>query len=208
MKKLILGAVGAVAVGLASTGLGAYLGVVNFAADAPHGDVVFNMIQWARERSIAVRAKEIEVPNTLASEELVRRGAGNYDAMCVNCHLAPGIDDSEIRQGLYPSPPNLSKVAAEELSGTPARQFWIIKHGIKGSGMPAWSKGGMDDGAIWEIVAFLQKLPSMSADQYRQAVRSSDGHSHAGVEEAAKPGETQHVHDEHTHAHHSHKHQH
>ncbi len=33
---------------------------------------------------------------------------GNYDAMCAQCHLGPGLGDSEIHKGLYPAPPNLS----------------------------------------------------------------------------------------------------
>ncbi len=65
---------------------------------------------------------------------------------------------------------------------TQARQFWIIKHGIKASGMPAWSKGGMEDEAIWDLVAFLQKLPGLTATDYKALVASSEGHSHGGLD--------------------------
>ncbi len=133
----------------------------------------------------------------------IRRGAGNYQAMCAACHLAPGGPDSEIRQGLNPVPPELSKAIARANAGAAdARRFWIIKHGIKGSGMPAWSKGGMEDQAIWDLTAFLNALPSLSAQQYRQQVASSAGHSHGGVDEHATGEPAGEAHDHHSHGDH------
>ena len=82
--------------------------------------------------------------------------------MCTGCHLAPGMQDSELRAGLYPQPPNLSHDPVD-----PRAAFWIIKHGIKMSAMPAWGKT-LDDAAIWDILSFIRKMPDMSADQYRQ----------------------------------------
>jgi mono/diheme cytochrome c family protein len=90
-------------------------------------------------------------------------GANRYEALCVGCHLAPGVTKSDIRPGLYPHPPNL----AQEESIDAQRGFWIIKHGIKMSAMPAWGKS-LDDAEIWDIVSFLQKMPAMSHDTYLQ----------------------------------------
>ena len=47
------------------------------------------------------------------------------------------------------------------------RAFWIIKHGIKMSAMPAWGKT-LDDAAIWDLVAFVRKLPEMTPETYAQ----------------------------------------
>ena len=119
------------------------------------------------------------MPPDLASAERVRRGAGNYDAMCTGCHLKPGMEDSEIRKGLYPQPPNLAKGA--EAQGDPARRFWTIKHGLKMTAMPAWSKSGVDDDTIWDMVALLQRMPSLSPGEYEGLVETSEGHTHAGA---------------------------
>jgi hypothetical protein len=67
----------------------------------------------ARDRSIEVRARDIEVPN-LKDETLIRAGAGNYNAMCIGCHLAPGVDKTELSQALYPAPPNLAKIGSSD----------------------------------------------------------------------------------------------
>ena len=151
MRQILLGALTAVTLATA-TGFGfIQSGGIDFAADSPHSPLTTKVIAWAREQSVAKQAQKVIPPGDLASEERVRRGAGNYEGMCVSCHLSPGVEDSELRKGLYPLPPNLSLDGAPtEEAGADARRFWIIKHGIKGSGMSAWAKGGMDDEAIWE----------------------------------------------------------
>lgn len=165
-------------------GLGVvYGGLLDPAADKPHYRPVAWLLDSARESGVELRARGIEVPD-LADPALIRFGAGNYDAMCAGCHLMPGVDDSEIHRGLYPSPPAFPALSRLE----PALAFWTIKHGIKASGMPAWGMS-MEDRAIWGTVAFLQKLPDLSPEAYRMAVENSDGHSHAPASSSTKDSE-------------------
>ncbi len=124
MKKILLGAVGTLGLGVAAAATLMQIGVLDFAADTPHSPVVHRLIEWAREQSIARRAADVAVPADLSDTTRIRRGAGNYDAMCAQCHLAPGVEDSEIRKGLYPTPPNLAKPNADS-SPTDARRFWM-----------------------------------------------------------------------------------
>ena len=140
-----------------------FSGVYDVSADTPHWPITQKVIEVMRDRAIAVRASDIRVPN-LTDDQSIVKGAGQYAAMCVGCHLAPGVPESEIRPGLYPQPPNLSKHALD-----PQTVFWITKHGLKMSGMPAWGLGH-DDATIWSIVAFVQKLPGMSPQQYKDIV--------------------------------------
>jgi ketosteroid isomerase-like protein len=122
------------------------------------------------------------------------------------------MTDSEIRSGLYPQPPNLSEMRVE-----PRDAFWVIKHGLKMSAMPAWGLTH-DDDTIWSIVAFLQKLPDLTPAQYKDIVAKAppdedmdmgeEGghhHHHHGGEasEAADEGhsDTRPESDEHDHEH-------
>jgi mono/diheme cytochrome c family protein len=152
-----------VAIGAVGAGVFVYSGIYNIGADDPHSRVVFSLLQTLRDRSIAVRARSIQVPD-LQDPATILKGAGQYAAMCTQCHLTPGRKDSEIRPGLYPPPPNLTRLRV-----APAEAFWVIKHGIKMSAMPAWG-GSHDDATIWSMVAFLQKLPDMSPAQYKEIV--------------------------------------
>lgn len=183
MKRVIgtLAVAGAVAVvGVAGV---VYFGLANVGADDPHSAPVHAFLDTARDRSIEVRAQAIKVPD-LAGQELIRAGAGNYDSMCATCHLSPGAAPTELSNGLYPAPPNLATAGR---AGNPGRTFWVIKHGIKATGMPAWGKS-MQDQYIWEMVAFIQQLPSLDANQYQTLVASSGGHQHGGGETSQRGG--------------------
>lgn len=151
-------------------------GAYNIAADDPHWALTTRILETARERSIEARLSGIAVPG-LADQSLVRNGAGNYDEMCADCHRHPGEDQSELGGGMYPAPPDLSEDPVDD----PAEAFWIIKHGIKMTGMPAWGQH-MDDRAIWGLVAFLQQMPEMSKASYDELVESSEGHAHGPAE--------------------------
>ncbi|MEQ1801875.1 MAG: cytochrome c [Gammaproteobacteria bacterium] len=150
-----------------------YSGLFNPAADAPHSRPVYWVLENLRHRGIETRVDNIKVPD-LTAPGLIRAGAGNYDTMCTACHLKPGVADSEMHRGLYPQPPALATMARPT---KPAHAFWIIKHGIKASAMPAWGQS-MDDQAIWGMVAFLQQMPKLTSEAYHEAVEQSEGHSH------------------------------
>ncbi len=159
-----------------------WFGLYNVAADDPHWAATYRAMDTLRTRSIATRATSLEVPN-LEDDALVRQGAGNYNSMCVTCHLAPGASDTELSLGLYPTPPTWSELGTTD----PREAFWVIKHGVKMSGMPAWGKS-MDDRYIWGMVALLQRFPKMTAADYKTLVASSVGHSHGGGESNVQGG--------------------
>lgn len=151
-------------------------GAYDVGADEPHWPATHAVLETIRQRSIDVRASKLHLPSDLANPDRVRQGAGNYAAMCAGCHLSPGVEETEMSRGLYPSPPNLTKQAVEA-----GRAFWAIKHGIKASGMPAWGRS-MEDEYIWNMAAFIQELPKLDVASYKALVDSSGGHSHGGGE--------------------------
>lgn len=182
--------------GLVLVGAAGFLfsGWYNMAADSPHTRPVYWLLTMLRERSVASHASGIKVP-PLNDQALIRSGAGNYAAMCAGCHLAPGETDSELNRGLYPAPPRLAYTGRQRSAVT---DFWIIKHGIKASGMPAWGKS-MEDRYIWGMVAFLEKLPQLTPGQYQELVASSGGHQHGGGETMTHSTESSVAHGEHHH---------
>ena len=53
----------------------------------------------------------------------------------------------------------LARPTSTKTDFTPAEQFWIIKHGVKMTGMPAWGVTH-DDEMLWDVVALVRKLQS------------------------------------------------
>lgn len=149
-------------------GAGLYAGLYNIGADVPHTKPTYWMIQSLRDRSIAVRARNIKVPADLNDPKRIAVGAGLYTEMCSGCHLGPGLEKTEISQGLYPQAPELYRT----LGHSPAQEFWMIKHGVKMTAMPAWGRTHSDE-LMWDMVAFVRQLPSMSPEQYQAAIKSA-----------------------------------
>ena len=154
-----------------ATAVAIYAGLYNVAADVPHTQPVYWLLEIMRERSITVRARDIVVPNDLEDAGRISKGAGQYAEMCSGCHLAPGMKRTEISRGLYPRAPELRR----DTDLTPAEQFWAIKHGVKMTGMPAWGVTH-DDELLWDVVAFVRKLPELTAEQYQTLVRNAPKH--------------------------------
>jgi mono/diheme cytochrome c family protein len=162
MRKVALTVVFVVLSGALGAALFIESGFYNIGADDHHTKAVLALITQLRDRSIETRLGSIK-PQLTATPAMIKSGAEHYAVLCVGCHLAPGVAKSDLRAGLYPHPPSLAQEDIQESR----RAFWIIKHGIKMSAMPAWSKT-LDDAAIWDVVAFVRKMPSLTAEDYQQ----------------------------------------
>ncbi len=159
-------------------GLFIWLGVFNVAATERHWDVTTALLEIVRDRSISTRSQSLKVPN-LSSSERVARAVPNYEAMCAKCHLAPGIEKSELYEGLYPQPPIFHK-RSQLSTRKPHETFWVIKNGLKLTGMPAWGIYNSDE-QIWDIVAFLSSINEITPEQYKKlAAAGKHGHAKGG----------------------------
>jgi mono/diheme cytochrome c family protein len=162
---------GALLVLVGAAAVGIYAGLYNIAADVPHTQPVYWLLETVRDRSIAARARNTIVPNDLDDSNRISRGAGQYAEMCSGCHLAPGMKRTEISRGPYPRAPELRR----KTDLTPAEQFWVVKHGVKMTGMPAWGITH-DDELLWDVVAFVRKLPELTPEQYETLVENAPEH--------------------------------
>ena len=120
------------------------------------------------DSSIERRAKGVALPSDLGQPSRIRRGLASYAGMCAQCHGAPGRQPGPLGLGLNPSPPRLHEAEGELLE--PRRAFWVMKHGIRMTGMPAFGRTH-EDQALWDIAAFLQELPQLSAGETTGACR-------------------------------------
>jgi mono/diheme cytochrome c family protein len=150
-----------------------YSGIYNISAMHPHNKLTLWMMNTVKDNSIEHNSNnKIKTPDLLDTS-LVKMGFVHYREMCVTCHGAPGIEQSEMAQGLYPNPPKLSEAVKD---WTPQQLFWIIKNGLKMTGMPGFAPTHSDD-MIWAIVAFSEKLPSMTKEQYQILDKETKGES-------------------------------
>jgi mono/diheme cytochrome c family protein len=133
------------------------------ATEADTGGVAWALIH-VRQASIDRHATETP-PGSLDDPAKVRAGARAYtERGCVGCHGGPGAQWAKFSEGLNPGPPDLKEVVGNL---QPRELFWVIKNGIKMTGMPSFGAIGVPDAEIWSIVAFLKKLPTVSDADFK-----------------------------------------
>lgn len=156
LAVIILGAVLILAGGSAFV----YLGVYNVSALKQHTLPVYRLLTFSMKRSVAVRS-DAQMPS-ISEEEWRNSGVLLYEEHCQQCHGAPGVAADRFARGMVPAPTAIVHVARHRL---PKDIFWVIKHGIKMTGMPAW-KYRMTDREIWKVVALVDQLPKMTVSEY------------------------------------------
>src|SRR6266849_9299166 len=149
-------AVGTLAVTFALVAIAAaafvFSGVYDVSATTPHWRITSWIMETARVRSIEAHAAGIGVPPGFDDPAKILLGTEHFADHCAICHGAPGVPKGDIAHGLYPQPPDL---AITSKTYTDAELFWIVKHGIKMSGMPGWADHGDDE--LWATVGFIEK---------------------------------------------------
>lgn len=138
-------------------------GVLNLAASTPHPQGWASFLHYAFQRSVAFHSRNLDPPAEIRSAALIEKGATHYDRVCSNCHGAPGMGQNPIALSMRPQPQYLMGSLKDY---TPQELFWIVKHGVKYSAMPAWPAGDRDD-EVWAMVAFLGAMKNMNYEQYR-----------------------------------------
>lgn len=159
--KVVLTGVGlAVVIG----GLMLWFGIYDISATESHYAVTKWFLGVARDRAIAVRANGMKPPSNWPEDANYLKGFRSYHEMCEGCHSAPGLNESVVRKGLNPEPPRLNE--DQTRARTDADLFWIVKHGIKMSGMPAFGPTHSDE-ELWEIVAFVRRFQKLDQEDYK-----------------------------------------
>jgi cytochrome c553 len=138
-------------------------GIIPIKASSGHWAITRWFLNFAKERSVSTHTLGLEVPS-LDEPGLVLKGAGHYETGCRPCHGNPAVPQPRVAWKMTPSPPYLPpripEWEADEL-------FYIVKHGIKFTGMPAWPSHLRDD-EVWAMVAFLRRFPELDEAEYKR----------------------------------------
>jgi len=162
-KTLILFGTGLAIMVLVGALLFAWSGVYNVAASRGHFAFTRWFLEFGMRNSVEFHASAIEAP-PLDDPALFERGARHFQGGCAPCHGATHVPPSAVAQQMLPAPPDLARSVSK---WRPRELFWITKHGLKYTGMPAWPAANRED-EVWAVVAFLVRLPQLDAEEYRR----------------------------------------
>lgn len=156
--------------------LGVTSGIVPVNASSGHWQITNWFLHYAMKRSVGTHSRTSTLPK-LDRPWLVLKGAGHYETGCRPCHGAPDLSLPIIPAAMTPHPPSLAHAAHE---WSPEELFYIVKHGVKFTAMPAWPALERDD-EIAAVVAFLIAMPDLDAEAYRRLVRGETAQTQAAA---------------------------
>jgi mono/diheme cytochrome c family protein len=148
-------------------------GSVSVGDDVKPGLIERTLAPWGRDRSVERHAPRLKNPYA-GDPNAIAAGMDHYRENCLLCHGAPGVPLSEVSRGLNPPAPALGR---EENDVPDGELFWVTKHGIRFTAMPAFGYTHSDQ-EIWDIVAFLRHLPELTA-QEKEILREGSGEEEA-----------------------------
>ena len=157
--RVVAGLLGIVLAGL----LFAWSGVFNIAASSGHWALTEWFLHWTMRNSVKTHSFFDSPQDPIATDGGLVSAAGHFAAACASCHGAPGQRPSPVMQKAMPPAPDLAVNARQWTDG---QLFYILRHGVKYSGMPAWGAAKRDD-EIRRMVAFVRRLPGMTPAYYR-----------------------------------------
>lgn len=159
-----LGIVGAAAV----VGFGLY----NVSARVGHFPKVSWILHTTYNQSVRLRAPAAEaIPKDINEWDRIKLGALHFQGACAFCHSLPGQLRSATAMSMTPRPPHITEATS---NWEPQHMFWIVKNGVKMSGMPHWPAAERPD-EVWSVVAYLNAVPEMTAQNQTELIGDTPG---------------------------------
>jgi mono/diheme cytochrome c family protein len=167
LLAFLVGVLGTLIVVASGTYLVLYLGWFPIGADNQPGTIERRLSRVARHGYMAkyVPQRENTIQPTAAN---LIEGARAYEQYCAVCHGGAGRSTSVLRTKFSPPVPQLVTRVPHDAD---VQLWWVTKHGIRMTGMPAWD-GILSDDQIWKIVTFLKhsnKLPPEAKAAWQMA---------------------------------------
>ncbi len=121
-----------------------------------------------RVRHLAVPRAAREMTNPVElNEEVLSEARAHFADHCASCHGNDGRGQTTIGQHLYPRAPDMASSKTRSLSD--GELFYVIEHGIRLTGMPAWGEDTPeDDRESWKLVHFIRHLPDITPEEIEE----------------------------------------
>lgn len=141
----------------------AWSGLFQIAASSGHWAITEWFLHWTMQNSVRTYST-FQSPEEVRDDTAMISAAGHYRQACQMCHGAPGVPYSPVMHQATPHAPNLQKAVPEYDDD---ELFWIVRHGVKYTGMPAWAADNRPD-EVRRMVGFLRAMPNLNDEQYQR----------------------------------------
>ncbi len=144
----------------------AFVKTTGLSARATPGSVETAVARRVRAWAVPAAYSDLASP-VLRNEESARNGMAHFADHCATCHANDGSGDTDMGTGMFPPAPDMRATATQDLSD--GALFYVIEHGIRFTGMPAWGTGTIEgEEASWHLVNFIRRLPTLTPEEIEQ----------------------------------------
>ena len=113
------------------------------------------LMTQAKHLLIHWSSRDVIPPATINLQAGIEEGDKLYATDCTMCHGSDGHTPTDSGRWMYPRASDLTSPTVRQYSDP--ELFWIIKNGIRLSGMPAFAKVESDEN-IWNLVRYVRTL--------------------------------------------------
>ncbi len=156
MQKFLFGIVFTIFVILIGGYLAVRGGYINFRADNEPTAFEKRMAMSALDKSIEHHAGQTTNPVQPSNDTFIA-AARIYRDNCAGCHGDPTHMATQLGDSFNPPAPQFWMDSPDMPEN---ENFYIVKHGVRWTGMPAWNKK-LSDTQIWQVVTFLSHLDKL-----------------------------------------------
>jgi mono/diheme cytochrome c family protein len=177
MSRFLIGFVTAVVLVLLAVFCYVRFGFVDPRADAQMSAFEMKIAMPALDASVDRRAPSVQNP-IQATDDNLMTGMKIYQSACAGCHGDVVHTHTAFGDSFYPRAPQFAEDAPDMADN---QNFYIIEHGVRLSGMPAW-RTSLKEQQMWQVTTFLShmdKLPSSVQAAWKTAAGIADTGSSA-----------------------------
>ena len=158
VRWLFAGVVLAVAVAAGTAAV--YVRTTGLDSRSQPGSVETSLARLARRLAVPSDVKSMRNP-VAVTPDVLAEGLAHFADHCATCHGEDGAGNTEMGRGLYPKAPDMRQASTQSL--TEGELFYVIEHGIRFTGMPAWRTGtAAGEEASWQLVHVIRHLPQLT----------------------------------------------
>ncbi|HXJ43032.1 MAG TPA: c-type cytochrome [Bryobacteraceae bacterium] len=126
------------------------------------GSLETYVAQTVRAWSVPSKYKTLRNPAS-CTEEVLGETREHWADHCATCHANNGSGDTLLGRTMYPRPPDMRRPDTQNQSD--GELYYVIKNGVRLTGMPAFGAPGDNDTSSWHLVCLIRHLPKMSAEE-------------------------------------------
>ena len=142
-----------------------------FSAKATPPEWEITIARFLRHMATPSHFLKMSNPITL-TPKILAEARHHFADHCATCHANDGSGKTPMGPNFYPPVPDLRDSVIQSMQD--GELFYVIHHGIRFTGMPAWGKGPPEeDQESWTLVHFIRHLPNITPEEITEMKKNN-----------------------------------